>query len=132
MIWSDEYEIGLPVIDAQHKRLFKLINEVNEAIETGLKASNIEALLVGLEEYKTRHFQMEEKYMVECNYPGLEEQQKAHADFSNRFRELGEEVAKTGITPTVVRAIKAELAGWLQEHVTGLDLKFGEYYLQQK
>jgi hypothetical protein len=36
--------------------------------------------------------------MVESNYPGLEEQQKAHAYFSNKFKELGEEI---GITSTV-------------------------------
>jgi len=132
MIWLEEYKIGSPVIDAQHKRLFKLIGELNEAIETGLEITDIEELLAGLDQYTIRHFQLEEKYMMKSNYPGLEEQQKSHADFINRFKMLGEEIDKAGITQTVVQLMKEELAEWLKEHVTGLDVKFGEYYLQQK
>jgi len=132
MIWSDDYKIGLPVIDAQHKRLFKLIDELNEAIETGLEITDVEELLAGLDQYKTRHFQLEEKYMVESNYAGLEEQQKAHGHFSNKFKEIGEEIGKEGITPTIVQVIKEELVEWLKEHVTGLDVNFGEYYRQQE
>lgn len=128
MIWSDEYKIGLPAVDSQHKRLFQLIRELNEALDGGLKLVNVERLLAGLDQYKTRHFQLEEKYMVESSYPGLEEQQKAHKYFTQRFKELGEELEKTGITPNVIKTIKGELADWLKEHVTGLDLEFGKYY----
>ncbi|MFT5727707.1 MAG: hemerythrin [Desulforhopalus sp.] len=48
MTWSDEYKIGLPVIDSQHKRLFNLIDELNKAIETGPEITDIEELLAGL------------------------------------------------------------------------------------
>lgn len=132
MTWSDEYKIGLPVIDSQHKRLFNLIDELNKAIETGPEITDVEELLAGLKQYATRHFQLEEKYMVESNYPGLEKQQKSHAYFSEKFTELGDKLGKEGITPTVIQTIKEELAEWLKGHVTGLDVKFGEYYLQQK
>lgn len=131
MTWSNKYKIGLPVIDSQHKRLFQLIDELNEAIEKGPKITDIEELLAGLKQYATRHFQLEEKYMAESNYPGLGEQQKSHDYFSKRFSELGDEVNKEGITPTTIQTIKEELTEWLKSHVTGLDVKFGEYYLQQ-
>lgn len=132
MIWSDEYKIGLPAIDSQHKRLFQLIKELNEALDAGLRLVNVERLLAGLDQYKTRHFQLEEKYMQESNYPGIEEQQKAHKYFTQRFKELGEELKKTGITPDIIKTIKGELSDWLKEHVTGLDLEFGKYYQEQE
>jgi len=132
MTWSDEYKIGLPVIDSQHKRLFNLIDELNEAIETGLEIKDVEKLFAGLKQYTTRHFQLEEKYMMESNYPGLEEQQKSHDYFSKKFIALGNEIGEGSIKPTVIQTIKEELAQWLKSHVTGLDVKFGEYYLQQK
>ena len=131
MIWSDEYKIGLPAIDSQHKRLFQLIRELNEALDAGLRLVNVERLLAGLDQYKTRHFQLEEKYMKESNYPGLEEQQKAHRYFSERFKELGEELSTTGITPDIIKTIKGELTEWLKEHVNGLDLQFGQFYQKQ-
>jgi hemerythrin len=132
MKWSDEYQIGLPVIDSQHKRLFNLIDELNKAIETGPEITDIEELLAGLKQYATRHFQLEEKYMVESNYPGLEEQQKDHAYFTNRFKALNEEINEIGFTPAVAQVIKEELSEWLKEHVTGLDVNFGEYCRQQE
>jgi hemerythrin len=128
MKWSDEYKIGLPTIDSQHKRLFQLIKELNEALDAGLRLINVERLLAGLDQYKTRHFQLEEKYMLESGYPGLKEQQEAHKYFTQRFKELGDELNKTGITPNVIQTIKGELTDWLKEHVTGLDLEFGKYY----
>jgi hemerythrin len=132
MIWSDTYKIGLPAVDSQHKRLFQLVQELNEALDAGLRLVNVKRLLTGLDQYKTRHFQLEEKYMLESNYPGLDEQQKAHKYFSQRFKELGEELERTGITPEIIKTIKIELGEWLQGHVTSLDLEFGKYYQQQE
>lgn len=66
--------------------------------------------------------------MEECGYPGLAEQQRAHQYFMKRFQELGEELAKTGMTQAVVQTVRKELTEWLKEHVTGLDMQFGEYY----
>jgi len=31
MQWKDDYKIGIPVIDAQHKQLFLATNELSEA-----------------------------------------------------------------------------------------------------
>ncbi len=130
MRWKDDYKIGLPAVDSQHKRLFEIIKQLNESLRAGLKGSDVEKLFVSLDQYKTRHFQLEEKYMEECNYPGLTEQQQAHAYFMARFNELGKELSQTGMTPAIVQAIKSELAEWLKEHVTGLDMNFGKYYQQ--
>ena len=130
MKWSDDFKIGISAVDSQHKRLFELIRELNDALQEGLKDSDIEKLLVALDQYKTRHFQLEEKYMRECEYPGLTEQENAHAYFTKRFSEIGQQVGETGITPETVQAIQGELAEWVKEHVTGLDKEFGDYYQQ--
>lgn len=128
MKWQAEFAINIPAIDSQHKRLFELVTELNEALKAGLKVSHIEKLLSGLDLYKTRHFKLEEKYMKECNYPGLGAQQQAHQEFENRFSELSQEWQQKGITPEFVQNIKGELASWLKQHVTGLDREFGNYY----
>lgn len=130
MQWSDECKIGIPVIDAQHKRLFEIIRELNDSLKAGLRSSVVEKTITVLDQYKTRHFQLEEKYMKECSYHGLAEQQRAHEYFTHRFKELGEELAETGITPKIIQTIQGELTDWVKEHVTGLDLDFGKYYQQ--
>ncbi|MFN2354078.1 MAG: bacteriohemerythrin [Desulfopila sp.] len=131
MIWSENYKIGIPAVDAQHKRLFAIIGELQAALQAGLRSSDFEQILQTLDQYKTRHFQLEEKYMKESGYPGLAEQQRAHQYFTKRFEELGEELAQTGMTSAVVQTVQKELTAWLKEHVTGLDTQFGKYYQKQ-
>ena len=132
MKWSDKYLIGISIVDNQHKQLFNTYGDLCNALREGLRPKQVEEILTRLQYYVTRHFQMEEKYMQESNYPGIEEQQKAHKYFTQRFKELGGELKKTGITPDIIKTIKGELSDWLKEHVTGLDLEFGQYYQEQK
>lgn len=128
MKWSRSYLIGIAVIDAQHKRLFELVGELTEALQMGLRGRDVAKLLEALDNYKARHFQLEEKYMRETSYPGLLEQQKAHLYFGRRFSQLHDQLTETGLTPEIISTIKQELSEWLTEHVTGLDMAFGKYY----
>ena len=132
MKWSDEYKIGLAALDSQHKRLFELIGDLNKGHRAGLAGADLEKLLIALDQYTTRHFQLEVKYMQECSYPGMAEQQKAHASFTATFAERSEELHRTGMTSAMVNAVKEELSRWLREHVTGLDMQFGRYYQKWK
>ena len=128
MQWEKTYEIGIPVVDSQHKRLFELVRELDQALQSGLRPRAIRDLLVALDQYKTRHFQIEERYMEETDYPGLAEQQQAHAFFTERFSRLQDDFDQAGLTPALVSSIQQELAEWLKAHVTGLDMQFGTYY----
>ncbi|THB70893.1 MAG: hypothetical protein D6B25_19570 [Desulfobulbaceae bacterium] len=130
--WKDEYKIGISAVDAQHKRLFQLIGELQAAIHDGLRSSHIVSLLDSLDQYKTRHFNLEEQYMNESDYPGLAEQREAHAAFTAKFQELKSVYQDKGMSPQLVNDIKSELIGWVQDHVTGLDREFGQYYQDWK
>ena len=132
MRWSNDYKIGIAAVDAQHKRLFEMVAELDEALQAGLKPTVIKELLVGLEQYKTRHFQLEEKYMHEVDYPGTAEQQEAHRSFTQQFTEIRGAFEQDGLTPAIVNTIRNELSAWLKDHVTGLDQQFGKYYKSHK
>ena len=128
MEWSDEYKVGLSVVDSQYKRLFSLMAELEEALQGTVEIDVVEEILGTLEQYKSRHFQMEEKYMTESAYPGLEEQRQAHASFDKRFREIGGLLAEKGPSSELLGILHSELGEWLKNHVTSLDLEFGKYY----
>jgi len=126
--WKNEYKLDIPVIDAQHKQLFRFNEELQNAMAKGIKVSSINTLLTQIKQYAARHFVMEEKYMEDSNYPEIQEQKDAHAAFVTRFSEIQEEFNKQGITPTLVDQIHNELIKWINEHITGLDQIFGDYY----
>lgn len=129
MQWKDDYKIGIPVIDAQHKQLFLATNELSEALSKGLTPAAINNLLTHLEFYAVRHFQMEERYMMESSYPDLSEQIEEHQYFIKRFTEIKNDFQQNGLNPALVHAIQNELSLWIKDHVLGLDQAFGAYYV---
>lgn len=131
MQWNDDFKIGIPVIDAQHKQLFLCTIQLNEALASGLKPAMIENFLTQLGYYVTRHFILEEQYMEASNYPGLPKQIEAHRYFTKRFSEIQESFQQKGLGPHIVHAIQVELADWIKEHVLGLDQSFGIYYREK-
>lgn len=131
MQWTDDFKIGISVIDAQHKQLFLCENELSEALANGLKPSVIDKFLTQMGFYVARHFAMEEQYMKESSYPGLAEQVEAHQYFSKRFAEIQEIFKQKGLSPSVVQAIQNELRLWIKDHVLGLDQAFGTYYKEK-
>ena len=132
MQWKDEFKIGIPVIDTQHKQLFLCENELNEALAKGLRPSSIDSILKQLGFYVARHFTMEEQYMRASSYPDLPEQLEAHHYFTKRFTEIQEDFTQNGLSPSVVHAIQNELSLWIKTHVLGLDLTFGAYYKEHE
>ena len=128
MDWKHEYELGIPVLDAQHKQLFRFNEEVQSAIKGGLKVSSVNSLLTQVKQYAARHFTMEEKYMADVDYPKLHKQKDAHAMFSAHFDAIQTEFNKQGISPELADKISKELIEWITNHITGMDQDFGDYY----
>ena len=65
MPWEKKYEIGIPIIDTQHQQLFRFSEKLQAGLNAGLKASVIKNLFINVEQYVSRHFAMEEKFMTE-------------------------------------------------------------------
>jgi hemerythrin len=126
--WDDTFRLGIPVIDAQHKRLILSLNEFSHILREGCSSRDVEEFLQRIEHYTVRHFVLEEKYMAESNYPGLEKQRQAHQSFISRLELIVAQFEKGGLSAAVINSLRHELAEWIGSHVTGLDLEFGAYY----
>lgn len=48
--------VGVDSIDEDHRRLLETINELNEAITTGMTAEIIDEIFLRLEQYVVEHF----------------------------------------------------------------------------
>lgn len=128
MEWSEEYASTISVIDAQHRQLFRLCNELDAELAAGIGKDRLRTMLVHAGEYASRHFTMEEKYMAESGYPGLVEQQEAHQRFREEFAAMLEELDREGMNRDLAQTLRRELTDWVRNHVTGLDLEFARYY----
>ncbi|MDD9877752.1 MAG: bacteriohemerythrin [Magnetovibrio sp.] len=78
LLWSSEYETGIPLIDNDHQTLFAVVNLIHDRAETGLDDDAVARALGVLVMYVDRHFSREEAMLEANGYPDLVEHMAIH------------------------------------------------------
>lgn len=130
--FTSQYETGIELVDEEHRRLFEIIAQTKELIDSQFlsdKYDQIMELLGQLREYTEVHFKDEEALMERIAYPGLEKQKRAHAAFVERLVEIDltdMDNIDANQQEYLLNLIRF-LASWLSGHILGEDKKIGEY-----
>ncbi len=123
--WKDTYNVGISIIDEQHKALIAIVNELYEAQQLGTTQSIISNVLDKLNDYSLYHFNMEEGMQLNCHYAQLEEHKKEHAFFIDKIKNLKTDLAKNNL----LLSLKTLdfLKDWTIQHILGSDKEFADY-----
>ena len=125
--FTEDCLIGIEQIDAEHRKLFSMVNEAMEVLQRaeGEEQAVVE-LIFNLRNYAIIHFKHEEEYMEKINDPELPKQKKEHA----AFREKVNSISLDGLTGETGRKTLEELliflARWLYRHILGSDIFIGK------
>ena len=118
LVWRDEYNIGVDVLDKEHQRLFKIINKLFAFSDEEKKSQW--ACQEGIKYFKdhaVKHFAEEEKYMASINYEGLSTHRLLHRGFrKNTLPALEAELEQSGYSAGAVNHFLGVCAGWLIGH----------------
>ena len=80
MIWKEKYNVGVPVIDQQHKELFERVTTFVETLRSqkdwSEKVDQVNTTLAFMKEYVVTHFADEEGLSEENRLSGLRGAQK--------------------------------------------------------
>ena len=90
IFWQRSFECGHPIIDAQHRRLFGVGNELVKALLTKRLPGDIAWLLDELVDHITDHFCTEEAVLVKLQHPISKEHQEVHRTLLAGVAELRE------------------------------------------
>ena len=125
-MWQKHYEVGIPAIDEQHKKLVGMISRLRDSFdEDGGDQGGpvIGQILKELVEYTQYHFKFEEEYMARMKYPDLESHRKMHKGMIRQIREILLNLREGG---DLTRAELIEfLQNWLVGHIVAEDKKIG-------
>jgi len=114
-------ETGVAEMDAQHRRLFKLIDELDLAISEGKIRTAVGEVIPELAAYAVRHFAEEEAMMEARRTPGLEAHKAIHRSFEAKVAETMENLnSGRGV---VASSLVNFLQDWLVQHIGGTDQK---------
>jgi hemerythrin len=120
--WSPALEIGRPVIDRQHQRLFAL------AADMVADRDQVRAMrtLAALSEYVIVHFRDEEKLLEDVGYPGLAEHKKLHEGFRRRLAKLYANASGMRLDD-IAAEVRLLINEWLANHILGADRQYADY-----
>ncbi len=123
--WNDDFTLGIKQFDEHHKHLIVLINETTRSIEKGAPEHEINVVLNSLVDYAWYHFNAEEKWMKEQDYPERENHEKVHQAFSATIIDMQQRLADGN--STVAAELSIYLNFWLIDHIVICDSKYATF-----
>lgn len=131
MMWKDRYRIGVDKIDEQHRELFNRLSHFIQIVQSDTnwedKMEDVKKTLDFMKEYVIYHFNDEEKYQEEINFPELEEHRETHAKFREGINEYVRIFEQGQFNEEKIKEFAAKLMAWLIMHVGKMDQRIGEY-----
>ncbi len=117
-IWQDRFNIGVDVIDKEHKKLFKIINRLFAFSEQESKSQWVcQEGIKYFKDHAMKHFTEEEAYMASIDYPGFETHRRLHDNFRKKtLPSLERELMQTGYSLESVNHFLGVCTGWLIGH----------------
>lgn len=117
IVWTAALEIGHPEIDADHRAMVSLLNQVQTASRRS-DPLEVRSRLRALEALTRDHFAREEQLMLDIRYEMAARHQKAHIRLFEEIRAQIDDL-NDGITSAV--AIAQFIRRWLMDHVETSD-----------
>lgn len=121
--WRSDYELGIAVIDRQHRRIVDYINTLDGLVGRPGARLGVARVLYDLVDYTESHFGFEEALLAEAGFAELESHRHTHERFTRRIEallqrhEAGEDVAEELLTL---------LEKWLIHHILEEDARYTE------
>jgi hemerythrin-like metal-binding protein len=124
IIWQPSYSVGVKLIDTQHKKLFSILNDLQDGLDDD--PALLEKTIYDLKAYVEFHFGEEEKYFKKFNYADAPSHIEQHHIYIEKINELHERFLKR--ESDVGAQILDFLNRWILEHVQVIDKKYGRCF----
>ena len=123
--WSDEYSVGVKLMNEQHLVLVDYINKLHGMTIKGKRADEMTDIVGDLVAFARRHFQEEEQLLTKHGYPGEDEQHGLHIKLIASIEKYHKDIAG-GIDINLLEFMNF-LKSWLLIHIKNTDMKYKPY-----
>lgn len=123
--WKEEYSVNIREIDDQHKVLVGMVNELHEAMAKGKGKEVLGKILARLIDYTAKHFAVEEKMMLQHEYPEYQDHKAKHDKMAGKVLALQKEYQQGKLQLSI--EVSTFLQDWLNKHILGTDKKYSPF-----
>jgi hemerythrin len=122
-VWTDNMEVGDTLIDAQHKELIEMTNDLLVACYYGQPPSKLHDMLLEIANESVQHFLDEEQLMLTVGYPGYNEHKQIHDGFLAVVIGALALVETEGPSADLISAIATTVGNWVMDHILQADVR---------
>jgi hemerythrin len=123
--WGPHLSVGVLTMDAHHRKLVDMINELHAAMRERRGLAVTSGLLKSLSQYVKYHFHEEEVLMERANYEGIGIQKEAHRYFLDAVAKMEKRWLEGD--KSVPAEMMSLLQNWLVKHIQTLDKQYGPH-----
>jgi hemerythrin-like metal-binding protein len=116
--WKDEYDVGIRVIDRQHRRIVDTLNSLYVLQDARDRDKELRRVFGTLREYVEEHFETEEAYIREHGCEGAEEQHQEHQHFIDTICSHQRDFLKKRV---IVINLFNDIWDWFGHHIVQVD-----------
>jgi hemerythrin len=127
--WDDMLELGLPAMDAEHRQLVDLVNQLAKAVLDPSEKETYDKLLDELFACTKEHFGTEERLMAAHGYPNATEHTSEHAKLIQDALAFRDKFA-AGAEPSV--SLLYFFDQWLSRHIVTWDRDLADFITASK
>lgn len=128
LTWSDALSVGIPEIDAEHKRFIALINALNESIAERMSLSEVRRRMQDILIDAAAHFEHEEIMFREWGYPDAARHAREHAAAIKILNDIMHRIEHSEVDYEWVEA-GVHVKELLVSHLLNEDMKYRDYWL---
>ncbi len=124
--WKDEFEIGIPSVDYEHRGMILMINKLHGKLAENAGKDMISDFLGEIHSLVSAHFALEEKEMIEMAYDAFEEHKGDHEDLLDQIRDMMDELEQDDSGDTM-KDLSRRLNHWFTEHFKTRDARLHNF-----
>lgn len=123
--WNSQFDVGVDLINDQHKKLIDLINSLSEAMSEGKAKDVLENVLKETISYGIYHFNTEEEILRKYGYENTIEHIKEHDSFKATAQKLTVDYDEGNYRVSIetLRFLK----DWITKHIKLTDMKYKDF-----
>lgn len=117
--WSSAHSVYLPELDAEHRAIYRLGDELHKALLAGAETAQLQPIMVSLWESAEQHFRHEERLMRAVHYSAFAWHKRQHDAARKRAKALAKRIE--GGDSAAAEDLLQFLSDWLRDHMAVAD-----------
>jgi len=91
IVWEPSFNLGVHIVDDQHRGIVSTINSLCFAIQNKHGNEMLRPIIGMVNDYTRIHFEIEEDFLKKCGYPDLPAHHKLHEELTQALSQTSHE-----------------------------------------